>query len=142
MPLTRVEIEQIGPGKWVAEVEGGGGSSAVRRNVVGASFDEIILAVVEAHAYLTPPPVKQIPPLPAPQAAVASPAGGTASARALAESEALRHEVDALPALNDLRDQAQDLGIDVDLRWRERRLMDEIETAKAQQEQSAEAPRG
>jgi hypothetical protein len=149
MPLTRVEIEEIGPGKWVAEVEGGG-TSAVRRNVRGSSFDEIILAVVDAHNELVPAPKAK------PAAAGAMVVGSvptgtmgadvldaiesgkplptTASARAAAESEALQREVDALPALNELRDQAQALGIEVDLRWRERRLMDEIEAAKARQE--------
>jgi ribosomal protein L13E len=133
MPLTRVEIEQIGPGKWVAEVEGGGGASAVRRNVVGSSFDEIILAVVEAHAAVTPAPKPPAAAAPSNEHARPVPRGPTATERAAAESEALGHEVDELPALNELRDQAQELGIDVDLRWRERRLMDEIEAAKARQ---------
>ena len=55
MPLSRVEFEEVGPKRWVGHVEGGG-TSARDKHVSGASFDEIILAVVEAHAELTAPP--------------------------------------------------------------------------------------
>ncbi len=55
MPLSRIEIEQIGPGRWVAEVEAGG-TSARRRQVSASNFDDVMLAVAEAHAELTAPP--------------------------------------------------------------------------------------
>jgi hypothetical protein len=41
---------------------------------------------------------------------------------------------EALPALEDLRAQAEELGIEVDGRWREQRLLDEIAAAKAEDE--------
>ncbi len=143
MPLGRIEIEEIGPGRWVAEIEAGG-SSAVRRSVRATSFDDIILAVVEAHAALTAPPAppKVVTPAtlehmiaaPVRGVDIASPAVreayATTSERAAAESAALAQEVAALPALNALRERAAELGIDVDGRWREPRLRAEIERAE------------
>ena len=81
MPTSRIEIEQLGPGRWVAEVEAGG-TSAVRRHVTAPNFDEIVLAVVEAHAELTAPPAVKAPVL---------------SVRELeaAQSERIQREVDA-----------------------------------------------
>ena len=54
MPLITVDIQQTGPGRWVAEFEAGG-VVARRRLLNAASFDEIILKVIEAHAALVPP---------------------------------------------------------------------------------------
>lgn len=47
MPLTRVEIEETGPNRFVAEVEQGGYASARRTNVRGGSRGEIIARVAE-----------------------------------------------------------------------------------------------
>lgn len=126
MPLTRIEIEEIGPGRWVAEVEGGG-TSAVRRSVRAVSFDAIILAVVDTHAALTAPPAQKA----APAAAAEPLRGQTASERVAMENTALVAEVAALPALDALRDRAAALGVDVDGRWREPRLREEMERAVA-----------
>ena len=140
MPLSRIEIEQIGPGRWVAEVEAGG-SSAVRRHVAAPSFDEMVLAVVEAHAELTAPP------------AVKAPVPLVRELEA-AQSERIQREVDAqaeaeravyepTPLLvphgaqvvdvsrEDLLAEAANLGVDVDRRWGDTRLRVEIERAKA-----------
>lgn len=134
MPLTRIEVEEVGPGRWNGWVEGGG-SSARRKQITGTNFDDTISAVIEAHTELYPPPAPAQAAEPVRAATLAAPLEEprqrtpTASERAAAESAALGAEVDALPALNALREEAEALGIDVDGRWGEQRLREEIENA-------------
>ena len=122
MPLSRIEIEQLGPGRWVAEVEAGG-TSAVRRHVTALNFDEIVLAVVEAHAELTAPPAVKAPP-------VQERAGPWEMVEVnLPSHEELREVIDAsereedeLPSREALLAEADRLGINVDRRLGAARL--------------------
>lgn len=130
MPLSRIEIEQLGPDRWVAEVEAGG-TSARRQRVTGTSFDDIMSGVIDAHAALTAPPA----------AKDAMPAKTAREAEAV-ESDRIAADVDDIKAreasdddaepvsLDALREEAAALGIDVDGRWGERRLRHEIELAR------------
>lgn len=138
MPLSRIEIEQLGSDRWVAEVEAGG-TTARRKRVLGASFDQIVAAVVEAHGELTAPP--------APKAAttdgllVMRVPTGTKGGNVLAAlgmpasfDDVKARETaddDAEPAgLDALREEAAALGVEVDGRWGERRLRHEIQTRR------------
>jgi hypothetical protein len=160
MPLSRIEIEEIGPGRWVAEVEAGG-TSAVRRNVRATSFDDVMMAVVEAHAELTAPPAVKVPRPPAEDlmahkaeetagyvAAVRAPAGaatpsppvlsvremdGLQSERIVREVEAQQKAENAvyeMPSREELLAEADRLGVDVDRRWGATRLQEAIDAAK------------
>ncbi len=126
MPLSRIEIEQIGPGRWVAEVEAGG-TSARRKHVSGENFDDVLLAVVEAHAELTAPP--------------APPKVMSVRETEVAQSERIAEEVEAqqkgeravyeLRSREELLAEVDRLGIDVDRRWGAARLQEAIDAAKA-----------
>ena len=67
MPLTRLEVEQLAPDRWTAELEVGG-MSAVRRHLPAHSWDEMMATVNAAHAEMMPKPPAphaEAPPKPA-----------------------------------------------------------------------------
>ncbi len=129
MPLSRIEIEQIGPGRWVAEVEAGG-TSAVRRRVTAPNFDDVMLAVVEAHAELTAPPAPKVLSVRETEAAQSERIAEEVVAYQAAERE--RHgDVEELPSRGELLAEADRLGVEVDRRWGAARLQEAIDAAKA-----------
>ena len=105
MPLTRIEVEQLGADRWVAEVELA--ASAVRRVPLRArSFDGIVTQIISAY--------DKHHGLPGDVAIVRGAANAAASG----------------DGANDvLRARAEALGVRVDGRWGAARLLQEIEGA-------------
>ena len=131
MPLSRIEIEQIGPGRWVAEVEAGG-TSARRRQVKAENFDDVMLAVVEAHAELMAPPAVKAPVLSVRETEAAQSERIAEEVVAYQEGERERHgDVDEMPSRGDLLMEADRLGVKVDRRWGAASLQEAIDAAKA-----------
>jgi hypothetical protein len=55
MPLSRIDIEQTAPDRWIAEIEVGG-LIAKRQFESAPYFDEIVIKVISAYAAMTGKP--------------------------------------------------------------------------------------
>ncbi len=129
MPLSRIQIEQIGPSRWHAEVEAGNAPNNVRRRGLDApSFDDVLLAVVEAHADMTAPPAVKVPVLSVLELEAAQ------SERIAAEVEAAKVAERAVygeSTREELLAEASRLGVEVDGRWGMVRIQEAIDAANA-----------
>lgn len=152
MPSAMITLENVN-NRWVCSVEAQDARLAVRReNIVAESFDEAILAVVESYRRRVPEDAKpKVVKADVPLEPVALPEGGfkvvsrrdrNRSQREAAEGMGEPQDPDAdepsladieaedaaeLASIEALRAEAAGLGIEVDGRWGERRLRQEIE---------------
>lgn len=60
MPTTHIEIEELSPKRWVAEVESGG-VYARRKHIEADSFENIILATLDVYTEMQPKAVAPKP---------------------------------------------------------------------------------
>lgn len=118
MPLSRIEIEELGEDWWVADVEVGG--LVCKRDVLRVRGFEALLAALYARYRDFKPDPSGVRALVFEDELPVRVVGAQAD---LAEA--------ALPDIEDLRRQARELGIVVDLRWRERTLQAEIDMVLA-----------
>ena len=125
MGLARIDIQELGPGRWVVELESGIRSRHRRQLIRATSFDGAVAAVGEAYrASLAPPPAQDRAEavMPQPETLI--------EPQSLIDELAKEKEAETLTgrATEDQVAQAAELGLHVDRRWsaeRAQRLIDE-----------------
>lgn len=132
MGLARVDIQELGPGRWVVELESGTRARHRRQSLRAKSFDEAMALTGEAYrTTMEPSPVKAAPEAfgPAEMPAKEPPAAATAPA---AEPPVAEEEVLTGRVTEDQVVQAEELGVRVDRRWSAARAQQVIDEKLAE----------